>query len=172
MENRIITTPAIFAETDIPKIETHYDATYICETCLRGKAGWVNEPVAVFWNKDEAKVPPGGSRWFGLFFSYQHVVSKVLAGGITTGGSDVESVLPPPLLAITNAISAVETPITGIIADNGDIIYSRYRHDYRQSPDGSVWIDGGRDYTRTRPCPNGMVELQIVDDELKVIKGM
>jgi hypothetical protein len=50
---------------------------------------------------------------------------------------------------ITNGAFVEEQNFQGIIADNGDIIFSRSRHDYRVSDDESVWIDGGREYTRT-----------------------
>ena len=39
--------------------------------------------------------------------------------------------------------------IQAVMAANGDLIYSVYRHHYHMSPDGSVFIDGGREYTRT-----------------------
>ena len=70
---------------------------------------------------------------------------------------------------ITNALSAVETDIDGIVAKNGDVIYSKYRHDFRYSPDGSVMIDGGRDYTKN----NGggeIVTLRIVKDKLVLVE--
>lgn len=51
-------------------------------------------------------------------------------------------------LMITNGAFVEEQEFSGIIADNGDIIFSRSRHDYRVSDDESVWIDGGREYTR------------------------
>lgn len=68
-----------------------------------------------------------------------------------------------------NALSAVENDIAGIVAKNGDVIYSRYRHDYRMSPDNSVMIDGGRDYTKN----NGggpIVTLRIVKDKLVIVE--
>jgi hypothetical protein len=71
-------------------------------------------------------------------------------------------------LIISDGISATET-FVGIVAENGDIIYSRFRHDYRTSEDKSVSIDGGREYTRAvydklRPT----VQLQIEGVELVV----
>lgn len=143
----IITTPTIFTLEQVTRIEEKKNAKYVCETCLRGKDGWwINAPVAVFWNRDPASIPPRGSPWFGLFYKYDwfHDTSTLM---------------------ITNAISAVEDPITGIRARNGDIIYSRFRHDFRRSPDESVWIDGGRDYTRYS-TPGLLVNLRIVDGDL------
>jgi hypothetical protein len=69
--------------------------------------------------------PDSGSRYFGLY----------------KGGWNRE-------LYITDGSFVEDQLISAVIADNGDIVYSRYRHDYRSSPDGSVWIDGGRAYTR------------------------
>lgn len=146
----ILKDSEIFKPEGIAKIEKMKNAVYVCETCLRSpRGGWNNEPVAIFWNKDPANIPEGGSPWFGMFYRH-HEWSK-------------------PVLYITNAISAVETPITGIVAKNGDVIYSRYRHDYRGSPDGSVWIDGGRNYVHSGPIGLGMVELQIKEGELCVL---
>ncbi len=128
---KIITESELFTQENIAIIEERYKALFVCDTCLKARGGgWINEAVAVFWNRDPANIPVGGSAYFGMFHRYE----------------------PPNFkksqLMITNAISAIENVITGIVAENGDIIFSRFRHDYRGSPDGSVWIDGGRDYTR------------------------
>jgi len=80
--------------------------------------------VAIFY-ADEAH-PDSGSRYFGLYY---------------TG---VEN-----QLMVTNGAFIEEQNITGVVAENGDVIYSRFRHDYRSSPDGSVFVDGGRAYLRT-----------------------
>lgn len=129
----ILIKSELFTPEGIAKIEAMKKAVYVCETCLQDvNHNWVNNPVAVFYNLDPANVPEGGSRWFGMFW-------RVTTGLRAEDGHQ---------LFITNAISAVANPIIGVQAENGDIIYSRYRWDYRTSPDGSVWIDGGRDYTR------------------------
>jgi hypothetical protein len=80
--------------------------------------------VAIFY-ADEAH-PDSGSRYFGLYY---------------TG---VEN-----QLMVTNGAFIEEQNITGVVAENGDVIYSRYRHDYRRSPDDTVFVDGGRAYLRT-----------------------
>jgi hypothetical protein len=141
----IITKSEQFTPEGIEKIEAHYDAKYVCETCVKRADGWMNDAVVVFYQDDPSKVPEGGSQWFGLY--------------LTSDGS----------LMITNAISAVETDIDGIVANNGDVIYSKYRHDFRYSPDGSVMIDGGRDYTKHN---NGgdIVTLRIVKDKLTLVE--
>ena len=81
--------------------------------------------VAIFY-ADEAH-PDSGSRYFGLYY---------------TG---VEN-----QLMVTNGAFIEEQNITGVVAENGDVIYSRYRHDYRRSPDDTVFVDGGRAYLRTK----------------------
>jgi hypothetical protein len=143
----IITKSDIFTPENIAKIEEMKQAKYVCETCLKGKHGWVNNNVAVFWNKDPANIPAGGSAWFGLFYD------------VMTGN-----------LMITNAISATEHIIHGVLAENGDVIYSKYRHDYRVSPDGSVFIDGGRDYYRGGLlAPERHICLKIVEGDLVAV---
>lgn len=80
-------------------------------------------PCAVFYGATAH--PDSGSRYFALYWTpYTQE------------------------LMITNGAFVEEQEFSGIIADNGDIIFSRSRHDYRVSDDESVWIDGGREYTR------------------------
>jgi len=55
------------------------------------------------------------------------------------------------LLYITEASSAFSDPIAGIPTDDGEVIVSRYRHDYVEK-DGRM-IDGGRDYVRSSLHP-------------------
>jgi len=129
----------------IRQIEQKYNATYVFECCLRAKdGGWANFPAAIFYTE---QAHPQGSNYFGLYLDENNV----------------------PM--ITNGISATEKPIVGVRADNGDIIYSRYRHDYRVSPDKTVWIDGGRDYLRTGLSEKtNLVNLKVVGDHLEVVK--
>lgn len=90
--------------------------------CVRGPGGWRASPSPVFWQPDPQL---GHTPYFGLSFD---LLGKVY---------------------IHDASSAfLHTPIVGVIADNGEICYSRFRHDNYASADGSVWIDGGRDYVR------------------------
>jgi len=37
----------------------------------------------------------------------------------------------------------------GARADNGDVIWSKHKDDYRRSPDDSIWVQGGRKMTQT-----------------------
>ncbi len=105
--------------------EKHYNAKYIGDFCISDKNNqWTEQPIQIYYNENP-KTELGHTHYFGLFTDDFHHVY------------------------ITNAISITNEPIIGAIADNGEIIYSRYRHDYQTSQDGTVFIDGGRDYCRT-----------------------
>lgn len=158
-----------FTEKQIKGIEDHKSAKFVCETCIRDMYGnWANGPVAIFYQDDPSLIPEGGSAYFGMYWRPNQDAS-VLASP--------EDVLKLTYtLMICNAVSATEEDITGIVANNGEIIYSRYRHDYRGSSDGSVWIDGGRDYDRygwnqesVLDIKERIVTLRIVDGELRIV---
>ena len=155
MTMNILTKSERFSPEQLGKIEAHYGATYVCETCIKHRDGhgWVNQAVSIFYQSDPSKVPEGGSQWFGLFFRSDSIFASTRQ------------------LCIVNAISAVENDIQGLVAVNGDVIYSHYRHDYRTSPDGSVWIDGGRDYTRSGTFDDSVfITLRIVEDKLVIVE--
>lgn len=96
-------------------------ATYIGEFCLKSRdGGWANTPVAVFYQETPH---PRGSNHFGIYFS--PFTQQVM---------------------IADAKSIVNVPITGLMNDKHEIIYSAYRHDCQEL--GGMMIDGGRDYTR------------------------
>jgi hypothetical protein len=125
-------------KTDV--VEQMYNAKYIGAWAVKTKdGGWSLHPVEVFYQpvlKD-----PSHSHYFGIYLG------------------------PEAHVYICNANSAFSEPIYGVVADNGEIVVSGHRHDYRTSSDGSAFIDGGRDYTRTNRKP---IELTMVDGELKV----
>jgi hypothetical protein len=50
-------------------------------------------------------------------------------------------------LLITNAETAFEDEMTGVLLSTGEVIVSRYRHDC-QIQEGQM-VDGGRDYLKT-----------------------
>ena len=87
---------------------------------LDGKS-WNESPVDVFYqpNPDTSK---GHTHYFGMF---------VQQGSVW----------------ITEASTAFSDPITGVLTESGEVIVSRYRHDYVEK-DGKM-IDGGRDYVRS-----------------------
>jgi len=117
---KILNESIVFPKESIEKIEETYRAKYVCDSSLKTKdGGWSYQPAAVFY---QPHPPPEMSNYFGMYVYDKDVM-------------------------ICKADSATE-PFDGIVADNGDVIYSRFRHDYRGSPDNSVFVDGGREYTR------------------------
>lgn len=109
---------------DIGKAEAKYNAEYVADLCLKDRFGnWGEEPAAVFWQ--ETPPNPTYSNYFGLY-----VVSRNLI--------------------ITSAHSAADGFWEGAQAENGEIIFSRFRHDNRVSADRTAMVDGGRDYFRFR----------------------
>lgn len=131
----------IIGEKGIKHFEKQYPSTYVADLCLKDKYGnWANEPAAIFYQ--ETPPQPGFSNYFAVVVREQQTF-------------------------ITSGESAVSEPIIGIQADDGEVIFSRYRHDFRNSTDKSVFIDGGRDYTKHNN-PARLVEINIVDGEMLV----
>lgn len=110
--------------------EDKYGAKYMGYWCTKRPAGgWNERPVDVFYqpNPDTSK---GHTHYFGLF-------------------------IQEGTLYITNAASAFEEPITGIVCEDGEVIVSRFRHDYVTK--GDRMIDGGRDYVRASLHPSATI---------------
>lgn len=135
-----------FTPEQIAKIEKVRNARYVFETSIKDKHGiWSNIPVAVFYDLNPTEYE---SSYFGVYLEG--------AGNIY----------------VTSAQSIEDEPITGVVADSGEIVYSRHRHDFRRSQDGSVFIDGGRDYVRSGMYPREMfVEMKVQDGYLTVVSG-
>jgi hypothetical protein len=114
-------------EAAIKKAEHMYSAKYMgywCTKRLNGES-WNDNPVDVFYQPNPNR-ELGHSNYFGLFFQNDN-------------------------LWITDAQSAFSDPITGIETDDGEVIVSRYRHNYVEKD--KYMIDGGRDYLRTSGGP-------------------
>jgi hypothetical protein len=113
-----------FKKDKIKIIENHYSAKYLGYWAVKWseRLGWSSTPVDVFYqpNPDVSK---GHSHYFGMHISERGDVM------------------------ISNAESAFSEPITGMLIEGGEVIVSRYRHDYVSK--NGCWIDGGRDYIRT-----------------------
>lgn len=123
----------------ISMIENAYNAKYVFESCLKTKFGdWGNFPVAIFYTE---KAHPKGSNYFGIYMD--------------ENGD----------FMITNAITAMES-FDGLQVGN-DVIYSRYRHDYREYK--GAMVDGGRDYFKRSTDRGTPVRLHVVGDHLEVI---
>jgi len=127
-----------FNKDGIKKIEEHYTAKYMGYWCTKNpRDGWNEQPVDVFYvaNPDTSK---GHTNYFGMFTDERGVM-------------------------ITNAESAFSEPITGLLCSDGEVIVSRYRHDYVVKED--VMIDGGRDYTRMTRGNNRVVIVTVDQDQ-------
>jgi hypothetical protein len=139
---KILNESSFLKDASIKIIENKMNATYVFESCLKNKyGGWVNFPVAVFYTE---QAHPQGSNWFGFYISDQ-------------GDS-----------MITDAISAIED-FSGIQIDD-EVIYSRYRHDYRTHK--GIFVDGGRDYLRfggERIADAKQVRLHVVRDKIELV---
>lgn len=127
--------------SQIQTVEDKYNAIYVFESCIRNKyGGWCNFPAAIFHTQI---AHPDGSNYFAMYIS--PVDGKLM---------------------ITDGISAVEGEIEGLRIGN-DIVYSRYRHDYREF--NGYFVDGGRDYLRyggsdlTKVNP---IKMKVVNDKL------
>ena len=119
---KVNTDPCFFTESQIKEIEQFYNATYVCETSVKLKGGgWSYNPCAIFY---VTVAHPRGSNYFAISLVEGHVY--------------ISDALP--------SIQEME-PIPAVHS-GGEVIYSRYRHDYRTTKDGKCSIDGGRDYTR------------------------
>ena len=139
MKKIVVNTGRDDAKFNIEKIEAKYNAKWVGQLCLRVRGGgWHGDDCGDVYYQETPPVE-GYSNYFALIMQFGNAY-------ITSGASGVEGV------------------ITGIIADDGEVIYSRYRHDYRTSTDGSVFIDGGRDYVH---CAAGgkTISLKIRDGE-------
>lgn len=78
-----------------------------------------DNPMLIFWN-DTAH--PQGSNWMALFYYNDWFVR--------------------------DGITASQLPIQCVVSNDKQVLFSKSRHDFRTSEDGSVSVDGGRDYTR------------------------
>jgi hypothetical protein len=137
----ILTECSFLSGKKIEKIERRYRATYVFESQLKLKSDqWSDFSAAVFYAE---KPHPEGSNWFGIW----QMDGRFM---------------------ISNAISAVEEPFFGMVAENGDIIYSRHPRDLRESNDKTVFIDGGRNHGR-HDLIHEVVKLKVFKDKLVVV---
>lgn len=105
----------------IEAIEEHYKANYMGKWCVRSSNGNFSDfPVLVFY-QDELK-QHDHSHYFGIFID--------LDGH--TKICDAQTFKSVPILCILDK-------------NTGEVIASRYRHDFRIDSSGNS-IDGGRDY--------------------------
>lgn len=127
----------------IKLIEERYNAKYVFESPLKDKKGnWTDVSFAIFFTE----IPhPEGSNYFGIYH--------------TENG-----------WMIVDGISAVQDPFEAVCI-NEDVVYSRYRHDYRAH--NGIFVDGGRDYFRwggDRMNEAQIVNLSVNRDQLVIFE--
>jgi hypothetical protein len=138
---KILTDCSIMSTNQIRTIEEKYNAKFVFESQLKLKDNnWSDFSSAVFYTETPH---PEGSNWFGIWRNDGKYM-------------------------ISNAISAVEEPFFGVLAENGDIIYSRHPHDLRVSDDRTVFIDGGRGHPRY-DMEHRVVKLRVSRDKVVVV---
>lgn len=135
--NRFIKTPEDgywIGRDSIKKIEDIKGAKYMGYWCTKHSKGfWNEQPVDVFYQPNP-DLEQGHSHYFGIFVRDNSVF-------------------------ICDAASAFSETIGGIMCDDGEVLVSRYRHDY-VTKDGGYMIDGGRDYLRSSLHPTISVEVK------------
>ena len=148
---KVNTACSFLTEKQIKTIESAKKMKYVLESCIKDpKGGWINQPMAIFYQK---KPHPRGSNYAALFAETDkdtHGVNLFIADGI----------------------SAVENVIyTGLEAE-GEVVYSRFRHDYRAGKNGA-FVDGGRDYFRyggDRMDDYNVVHFKVVDGKIVFVE--
>lgn len=142
---RVNTKSSFLKDESIEKIERHYKAKYVLESCLKAKdGGWANFPAAIFYTQE---AHPEGSNYFAIYMD--------------KSGSPM----------ITDALPSIQGVIFEGIEAEGEVVYSRFRHDYREGKNGA-FVDGGRDYFRyggDRFDDYNRVKFQVVGDHLAFI---
>ena len=124
-------------DENIAGIEEHYNAKYVIDTCLKTVTGeWANFPAAIFYTE---KAHPQGSNYMAMYLSEND-------GWM-----------------VTNGFNAVQEVFHGILFEDGELVHSRFRHDYIVHREAMV--DGGRDYYRINKSPKGSrhINFKIVD---------
>ena len=118
----IRTEPTLFTEEQTKQICTEYIAQHVMDTEYKGT------PCAVFYGR--VRHPKSGSQYFAVNLTKDQDKWK-------------------DTLHVSDGAFIEEQKFDAIIADNGDVIYSRHKNDNRTSDDGSVFISGGRSRTKT-----------------------
>ena len=124
-----------FNEKQIKIAEEKYGAKYMGYWCTKRPDGnsWNERPVDVFYQPNP-----------NLELGHKHYFGLLIQDGI---------------LYITDATSAFSETIGGIITEDGEVLVSRFRHDY-VTKEGGYMIDGGRDYLRSSLHPTISVEVK------------
>ena len=135
---KIITKPQFYSKKNIKAYEAKYNAKYVCELCVKGKnTTWVDLPSLIFYTEEPYK----GSHYFAITETLHDII-------------------------ISDASFVTDLRIAGVVDQKNNVIYSRYRHDFRTSPDKTISVDGGLDYLKVVGTPKKFVTLMFVKENL------
>lgn len=121
------------------KLEKIFNAKYLGYWAIKDKKDqWSEIPVDVFYqpNPDKSK---GHSEYFGIFVEGNQFF-------------------------LCNAKSAFDGPILGVLSDDGEVLVSRFRHDYVSKE--MIFTDGGRDYFRH--SKSKVIEIKVNNGEYEL----
>lgn len=109
-------------EKEIAKVEKLRNCRFVCEWVMRTEEDFSRQANLgmLFWN-DEPH--PAGSNWMMLF---RHDGQWLVRDGI----------------------EASRIPICCVVSNDKQLLFSKSNYDFRTSHDGSVSVDGGRNYMR------------------------
>lgn len=106
----------------IQNFEDSHNCRYVCEWNVTYDGETIKQPMVIFWSDIQH---PRGSNWLATYRDPEDRNWYVRDG-----------------------ITASQLPIQCMVSDSKQVLFSKSRHDFRQSHDRSVSVDGGRDYTR------------------------
>lgn len=132
-----------YSEKERKETGVAVDIKYVCSTAL--DAGTVS--MDIFYRN--IPHPQYGNRYFGLFYD------KTRPGGLFIANADIVETLE---------FAMVED-------DDGNLQYSRARHDFKQFKNGNM-IDGGRAYHRSSVGMNKKVAIYNVKNGEMVISAL
>lgn len=128
----------------IENVEKSRNCHYVCEWNVIQDGKIIEQPMVIFWCD---KAHDKGSNWMAMF-----------RDSIDNNWY------------VRDGITASQLPIQCMVSDSKQVLFSKFRHDFRSSHDGSVSVDGGRDYTRVLgKVRNESVWLVPQQGELKII---
>lgn len=137
----------LFDRSQVRRLEA--DALYVGDFAVRSSKGiWSSIPVAVFYTPK----PREGytNHYFGVY------------------KSQVRHDMPTWMICDATSVA---THLWHGLEMKGEVIFSRWRHDFRCFSFGGPYVDGGADYTRVVGLTNlaKNVSLRLVDGIFKVI---
>jgi len=147
---KINNTSLVFTPKQIEKIEKGKNAKFVCDTEWTDTFTEIPVCLSIFYGRTPH--PASKSKYMAFWWMpVPHAESSLM---------------------IRDGTFVKEQDFTGVIADDGvEVIYSRHRHDYTTSKDGSVFIDGGRAYVKSNTlAPERFVTMKVIKGKLQIVE--